>query len=345
MKRKQLKYYALSYTFCICIIASVLIQHNNLNIIDDQSFILDSYSDKDEGGKSSSSIQSFNPVKYTYQINNHIKFPYAGIYFEDSLERKKIDLSEYNQITISISGTKAKQIPFTLNTLWNLKNRPYQKILRVTPKLTTHTFSIHELTTPDWWLNKNNVIDDKAQPFEKVITINFEGSKQLAHGVEDQIIIKQIIFSTNNTNTYIVLSFFWLVGITIIGIIYLFNKNKNFIPIKSVEYESPQQNNHEELVINYIGNNYTNPNLSLLDITRNTKVKSNDVSKVLMQKYSLSFKEYLNYVRLSEAKNLLKNANLNISEIAYSVGYNNVTHFNRVFKNSENQSPKEFRNN
>jgi YesN/AraC family two-component response regulator len=69
------------------------------------------------------------------------------------------------------------------------------------------------------------------------------------------------------------------------------------------------------------------------------------ISKVLTLHFSTTFKEYLYYLRISEAKELLKNSNLNVSEIAYSVGYKNVTHFNRVFKTKEKNPPNESINN
>jgi AraC-like DNA-binding protein len=46
---------------------------------------------------------------------------------------------------------------------------------------------------------------------------------------------------------------------------------------------------------------------------------------------------------MTEAKRLLKESEGTISEIAYSVGYNNVTHFNRVFKTETGIAPGDFR--
>ena len=44
-----------------------------------------------------------------------------------------------------------------------------------------------------------------------------------------------------------------------------------------------------------------------------------------------------------KAKNLLLNPNLRISEVAYEIGFQSLTHFNRVFKKITGQSPTEFR--
>lgn len=46
---------------------------------------------------------------------------------------------------------------------------------------------------------------------------------------------------------------------------------------------------------------------------------------------------------LQESKILLKQSNWNVSEIAFSLGFNEVTHFNNFFKKQMNQSPTQFR--
>lgn len=45
-----------------------------------------------------------------------------------------------------------------------------------------------------------------------------------------------------------------------------------------------------------------------------------------------SFKEYLDFVRICEAEKLLLSSNMSISQVAYEVGFSNVSSFNRVFK-------------
>jgi AraC-like DNA-binding protein len=48
-------------------------------------------------------------------------------------------------------------------------------------------------------------------------------------------------------------------------------------------------------------------------------------------------------LRIEKAKALLLNPNLRISEIAYEVGFQSLTHFNRVFKRILGRSPTEYR--
>ena len=56
-----------------------------------------------------------------------------------------------------------------------------------------------------------------------------------------------------------------------------------------------------------------------------------------------TFTEFVSRTRVERAKNLLLNPNLRISEIAYEVGFQSLTHFNRVFKNVVGESPTDYR--
>ena len=57
----------------------------------------------------------------------------------------------------------------------------------------------------------------------------------------------------------------------------------------------------------------------------------------------VSVNEYINSIRLKKAKNLLQNSKLNISEIAYEVGYSSPGYFSTSFKKEYGISPKELK--
>ena len=52
---------------------------------------------------------------------------------------------------------------------------------------------------------------------------------------------------------------------------------------------------------------------------------------------------YVSRVRVEKAKNLLLNPNARVSEVAYEVGFQSLTHFNRVFRKIVGESPTEYR--
>jgi AraC-like DNA-binding protein len=65
--------------------------------------------------------------------------------------------------------------------------------------------------------------------------------------------------------------------------------------------------------------------------------------KVFHKATGLKFTDYVARVRLEDARTKLLNPNRRISEVAYDVGFQSLTQFNRMFKRVFGQSPSEFR--
>ena len=69
-------------------------------------------------------------------------------------------------------------------------------------------------------------------------------------------------------------------------------------------------------------------------------------SRVFNAHFGKSFKSHLNSIRVTKAAELLKkNIDLNITDVAISVGYNGVSHFEKVFREAYGISPSRFRKN
>jgi AraC-like DNA-binding protein len=83
--------------------------------------------------------------------------------------------------------------------------------------------------------------------------------------------------------------------------------------------------------------------LSLGQVAKAVNTSSFYFCKMFKKATGVNFTEYVSRVRIASAKNLLLNPNLRISEIAYQVGFQSLTHFNRVFKKIAGQSPTEYR--
>jgi AraC-like DNA-binding protein/ligand-binding sensor protein len=83
--------------------------------------------------------------------------------------------------------------------------------------------------------------------------------------------------------------------------------------------------------------------LSLEQVARSVNTSKFYFCKMFKKTTGINFTDYLSRVRTERAKNLLLNPNLRVSEIAYEVGFQSLTHFNRVFKRVLGQSPTEYR--
>lgn len=83
--------------------------------------------------------------------------------------------------------------------------------------------------------------------------------------------------------------------------------------------------------------------LSLGAVAKAANMSSFYFCKMFKKATGLNFTNYVSRVRVEKAKNLLLNRNLRVSEIAYEIGFQSLTHFNRVFKRIIGQSPTEYR--
>lgn len=107
-----------------------------------------------------------------------------------------------------------------------------------------------------------------------------------------------------------------------------------------------QQENAEPPVIkkarDYI-QEHQGEKLSLGQVARAVNMSTFYFCKTFKKITGINFTDYLSRVRIEKSKNLLLNPNLRVSEIAFEVGFQSLTHFNRVFKKILGQSPTEYR--
>jgi len=83
--------------------------------------------------------------------------------------------------------------------------------------------------------------------------------------------------------------------------------------------------------------------LSLSQVAKAVNMSSYYFCKMFKKIAGINFTDYVARVRIEKSKNLLLNPNLRVSEIAFEVGFQSLTHFNRVFKKILGQSPTEYR--
>ena len=95
-------------------------------------------------------------------------------------------------------------------------------------------------------------------------------------------------------------------------------------------------------IMNYIQANYID--ITLDDIAEHFFLSKPYISKYIKEKSGMTFGELVKKIRMKKAKALLKSSNMTVENIALSVGYQNVEHFNRMFKKAYNTTPMQFRN-
>jgi AraC-like DNA-binding protein len=89
--------------------------------------------------------------------------------------------------------------------------------------------------------------------------------------------------------------------------------------------------------------NHQSEYFSLADLARSVHVSTFYLCKIFKKATGLTFIEFRNRLRIKMAKKLLVNPNLSVSEIAYRVGFQSLTQFNRLFRRTVGESPTAFR--
>jgi len=83
--------------------------------------------------------------------------------------------------------------------------------------------------------------------------------------------------------------------------------------------------------------------LSLTKVARAVNVSANHLSEKFKHVTGVNFVDYVARTRFEKARRLLEDVDLRISEIAFAVGFQSLSQFNRVFKKLSRKSPTEFR--
>ncbi|OXM85442.1 AraC family transcriptional regulator [Paenibacillus rigui] len=111
--------------------------------------------------------------------------------------------------------------------------------------------------------------------------------------------------------------------------------------MEALESPSPMHERISE-VVRYINTHYMQE-LSLPLLAEKFYVSPYYLSRFFKEATGFTFVEYLNSVRIKEAKKLLERSSMKVSLISKKVGFGSVTHFGRVFKSITGYAPLYYR--
>ena len=213
---------------------------------------------------------------------------------------------------------------------------------------------------PEWWYASypHWTTDIQKMKYENIKIIWLTADNSNEKDVEHRVKVKSLRLVPAACKDFLsdvitVMLAFW----AILAIIALYLRRNNvkvdekekemeqqvvYVPYEKLDTEKDTINLKDE-ILTFIGKNYPNPELKLADVAKALSMAEDRTSEEIRIATGKSFKAYLNTIRIEESKRLLKNTAMHISEIAFSVGYNNVQHFNRVFKESVGVAPGTFR--
>lgn len=102
----------------------------------------------------------------------------------------------------------------------------------------------------------------------------------------------------------------------------------------------------ETLLRNYFNSGILHENglPSVKFLADNAHLSPNYLSDLLKKETGMNAQDHIHFFLIEEAKNILLNTNISVSEIAYSLGFEYPQYFSKLFKQKTGKTPIEFRN-
>ena len=98
-------------------------------------------------------------------------------------------------------------------------------------------------------------------------------------------------------------------------------------------------------VVSYIDRHYCDYDIGLKKLSEEFKMSANYLAILINEKLGQPFREYIIYLRIGKAKQLLEQTNKTVGEISETVGYANPSHFIKMFRGYSGMTPAQYRKN
>jgi AraC-like DNA-binding protein len=327
----------------------------------------------DSAWRGTSTIRIHDPdgarLRYDLKLTTATEYPFAGaaLALHDKHDRlAQVDWSKYTTATFLAKCAPANLLIFAVlafdDNISRLGDFPTyrtpQSFFSCNQRGVPVSVDLTRLTMPEWWFAKHKLpVSLQDYKLNKVSKVVFGTSFQSPSNVESRVEISEFMLHGRDYRFIAALAAILAAGWSAFGIWFfrahsraltasLESKRKNDLPLAAYRQLTlePYKDKEKASVLRFIATNYTDAELDLDAVVAGTGANRNKINDVLKAELGMTFTAYLNKLRLTEAGRLLAEHNgATISEIAYSVGYANVSYFNRLFKEEYGCAPKAYR--
>ncbi|WP_347331674.1 helix-turn-helix domain-containing protein [Marinimicrobium locisalis] len=307
-------------------------------------------------------------IDYEFTLDSEQLFPYThySFYFiQPELAYRVVDLTDYSHVSFRILCDPRNVLLFVLFSFDEEVTDPFKPpTRRVSSKAfscSAHwkemTIDFADLATPHWWLDEHGYeLSNQDYRLDKVMGLAFVNSLQSPMDQTSRVRITDVTLKGTKPMYFYsaagitaagwVLFFVWLVRLYVraltTGLKEKVKLDQPLMAYKKLSIE-PQKDKEKDALLRYMATEYANSELNLDTTAATLGINRTKVNELLKEELGLTFTAYLKKLRLTEAARLLsETSEANISEIAYLVGYNNVSYFNKLFKAEYGCTPKTF---
>lgn len=291
----------------------------------------------------------------------------ASMVFRDrSGKVRLVDLSRYGTISFTVRCAPANTLSMSISTFNKgvtnandfLTFRPAHTYFSCGETASRIELDLTHLVVPDWWLNMFQVVAMRQDyRLDAVPMIEFGVTFLSPTGVRSQFEIDGITLNGRDYRPLQLAIAALVLGWSAYAVwffrgyaralrAHLQQKIQHDLPLLAYQHLQiePHRDREKGAILRVMATRYSDPEFDLDTLVTEAGSNRNKVNEILKAELGYTFSTYLNKLRLTEAARLLAEAETaTIAEIAYLVGYKNVTYFNRLFKEEYHCTPKAFR--
>lgn len=327
--------------------------------------------DVQKGGTSSITVNDSRlGLDYDYVLTGDVQYPHvtAVVAFADLHNaRQLVDLREYSTVRFKVKCAPHNVLAFHLHTFDpQVTDRSNFSSYRISETL----FSCNErwsevnidlqyMTVATWWLATfGQIISDQQYRLDKVIAFSIGASRLGPIDTPASVEITGLALGKRDWR------YAWAFAgvVALVWLAYIFwllkqytqsvisdvkDKLQKDLPLMAYQQLSiePHKDREKSQILRFMATEYANPDLNLDTAINELGINRTKINEILKEELGFTFNAYLNKLRLAEAARLLaKTEDVNVKVIAFAVGYNDPSYFNKLFKNEYGCTPKTFRN-
>lgn len=308
-------------------------------------------------------------IRYEFFLSSQQPYPYGSYDFtflSETHERRFVDLTSIESFRFRVTCTPKNVMIFVIFTF---DNKASVLTEDYTHRVNWHFFTcdgswsdqevkLQEFETPDWWLQLMGLeLADKKYDLDKTLGFSIVNSLQSPRDTLSQLSITNLV-GIERRPIFIYLSFAIAGVMWAVMLWWGFMQYAQHLVAKAKErmkedmpliaYQklsiSPQVDKTKRSLLLFLAQEYADPDISLDMTVERLGINKGKINTILKEELGMTFSVYINKLRLTEAARLLsEHPDETISQIAYRVGFNNPSYFNKLFKETYGCSPKHFK--
>ena len=327
--------------------------------------------DVKEGGTSTIHVieSARRSLRFDFRLTKATAYPFASadMLLEDGKgNATPADLTRYNTISFVARCSPANSLLFAMPTFDQHMSKPGDFLTYPSPVTFFScdeqgipvTLDLTRLTIPQWWYDALKLdLARQSYSLDHVAKFVFGVSQHSPRERDSHVEISQLTLHGRDYRYLVALAAILVVGWILFAawcfraharalVASLDAKVRKDLPL--VAYREltlePFKDKEKAAVLRFIATNYTNSELHLDSVVAGTGTNRNKINDLLKAELGMTFTSYVKKLRLTESARLLtNNSAATVAEVAYSVGYSNVSYFNKLFKEEYGCTPKVFR--